>query len=48
MGFPVYNVVPWQGMLVAAVIGLAFGALAAIVPSRKAAGLQIVEALRYE
>lgn len=48
MGFPVYNVFPWQGMLAALVIGLAFGALAAIVPSRRAAGLQIVEALRYE
>ncbi len=36
------------GLVAAAVIGLLFGALAAIIPARKASSLQIVEALRYE
>ena len=48
MGFPIGFLFPWGGILAAAAIGLAFGALAAVVPSRRAAGLQIVEALRYE
>jgi putative ABC transport system permease protein len=30
------------------VIGLLFGALAAIIPARQAARLEIVQALRYE
>jgi len=30
------------------VIGLVFGALAAIIPARQASRLQVVEALRYE
>ena len=30
------------------VIGLIFGALAAVIPARQAARLQVVEALRYE
>jgi len=36
------------GIAAAIVIGLAFGALAAIIPARQAARLEIVEALHYE
>jgi putative ABC transport system permease protein len=48
MGFPMDWIFPWGGVAAAAVLGLGFGALAAIVPARRAAHLQIVEALRYE
>jgi len=48
MGFPMVYYLPWIGIAVAAVTGLLVGALAAIIPSRKAARLQIVRALRYE
>jgi putative ABC transport system permease protein len=48
VGFPVSYFFPWQGIVAAAVIGLGVGALAAIVPARNAARLEIVEALRYE
>jgi putative ABC transport system permease protein len=48
IGFPSVFVVPWEGIVAAAVIGLLVGAVAAIVPARKAARLQIVQALRYE
>ena len=47
-GFPMPYVFPWGGLVAAVVIGLVFGALASIVPARKASSLQIVEALRYE
>ena len=47
-GFPMLFIFPWAGVIAAAVIGLLFGALAAIIPARKAAGLEIVDALRYE
>jgi putative ABC transport system permease protein len=47
-GFPVQYIFPWGGLVSAAVIGLVFGALASIIPARKAAGLEIVQALRYE
>jgi putative ABC transport system permease protein len=39
---------PWQGTLAAVIVGLGFGALASIVPARKASELTIVQALRYE
>ncbi len=39
---------PWQGTIAAIIVGLGFGAVASIVPSRKAGELTIVEALRYE
>jgi putative ABC transport system permease protein len=48
MGFPLLYFTPGIGLVLAAVVGLLVGALAAIVPSRKAASLQIVAALRYE
>jgi putative ABC transport system permease protein len=46
--FPLGFAFPIAGMLTAVFFGLFFGALAAIVPARQAARLQIVEALRYE
>jgi putative ABC transport system permease protein len=48
IGFPCLYVFPWQGVIAAVLVGLAVGVLAAIVPARNAARLQIVEALRYE
>ncbi len=46
--FPMGYFFPLSGILAAAVIGLLFGALAAIIPARQAARLEIVQALRYE
>ena len=48
LGLPCVYTFPWQGIVAAALIGLGVGVLAAIVPSRKAARMQIVEALRFE
>ncbi len=48
VGMPVNYVFPWNGLLYAAGVGLLCGALAAIIPARQAARLQIVQALRYE
>jgi putative ABC transport system permease protein len=39
---------PTTGVIVAIVVGLSFGILAALAPARKAAHTVIVEALRYE
>jgi putative ABC transport system permease protein len=47
-GFPMVFTFPWTGVLVAVSAGLIFGALAAIIPARQAARLEIVQALRYE
>jgi putative ABC transport system permease protein len=47
-GFPMEYVFPAGGLLLALAAGLVFGALAAVVPARQAARLQIVQALRYE
>jgi putative ABC transport system permease protein len=46
--FPMEYSFPISGVLAGIAIGLLFGALAAIIPSRQAARLQVVEALRYE
>jgi putative ABC transport system permease protein len=46
--FPMGYAFPVAGIVAAIVIGLLFGALAAIIPARQAARLEIVEALRYE
>jgi putative ABC transport system permease protein len=46
--FPMGYFFPLSGILAAVVIGLLFGALAAIIPARQAARLEIVQALRYE
>jgi putative ABC transport system permease protein len=48
LGFPIVYTVPASGILIAIAIGLLFGALAAIIPARQAAGMNVVEALRYE
>jgi putative ABC transport system permease protein len=47
-GFPLEFFFPWQGLAAAAVIGIAFGVIAAIVPARSAARLKIVDALAFE
>ncbi|MCX6080957.1 MAG: hypothetical protein NTW32_15625 [Chloroflexi bacterium] len=39
---------PLAGILVAIAIGLLFGVLAAFIPARQAARLNVVEALRFE
>jgi putative ABC transport system permease protein len=46
--FPLGYAFPTTGIIAAIVIGLLFGALAAIIPARQAARLEIVQALRYE
>jgi putative ABC transport system permease protein len=46
--FPMGYFFPLSGIAAAVVIGLLFGALAAIIPARQAARLEIVQALRYE
>jgi putative ABC transport system permease protein len=48
VGFPVPYYFPVAGLIAAMATGLLFGALAAIIPSRQAARLEIVQALRYE
>jgi putative ABC transport system permease protein len=47
-GFPMMFSFPVSGTLVAIAAGLIFGALAAVIPARQAARLEIVQALRYE
>jgi putative ABC transport system permease protein len=47
-GFPTEYAFPFAGILLAIAAGIAFGLLAAIIPSRQATKLQVVEALRYE
>jgi putative ABC transport system permease protein len=39
---------PTSGIIAAVVIGLIFGVLAAVIPARQAARLEIIQALRYE
>jgi putative ABC transport system permease protein len=46
--FPMAYSFPLSGVLAGIAIGLLFGALAAVIPARQAARLQVVEALRYE
>jgi putative ABC transport system permease protein len=46
--FPMGYYFPQGGILAAIAIGLLFGVLAAIIPARQAAGMDVVEALRYE
>ncbi len=46
--FPMGYYFPLSGILAAIAIGLLFGALAAIIPARQAARMNVVEALIYE
>jgi putative ABC transport system permease protein len=46
--FPMGYVFPVSGILAGVAIGLLFGAFAAFIPARQAAGMKVVEALRYE
>jgi putative ABC transport system permease protein len=46
--FPLGYYFPLSGILAAIAIGLIFGVLAAIIPARQAARMNVVEALRYE
>jgi putative ABC transport system permease protein len=46
--FPMTYKFPLGGIIGGIAIGLIFGALAAVIPARQAAKLQVVEALRYE
>jgi putative ABC transport system permease protein len=46
--FPMGYYFPLTGILAAVAIGLLFGVIAAIIPARQAARLEIVRALRYE
>ncbi|MCA9928304.1 MAG: ABC transporter permease [Anaerolineales bacterium] len=48
LGFPADYVFPAQGVILALAAGLFFGALAAVIPARQAALLDVVTALRYE
>jgi putative ABC transport system permease protein len=47
-GFPVTYGFPYAGLVAAVAMGLLFGVLAALVPARQAAHMQIIRALRYE
>jgi putative ABC transport system permease protein len=46
--FPMGYVFPASGILTGIAIGLIFGVFAALIPARQAAGMNVVEALRYE
>src|SRR5262245_47262191 len=47
-GYPVIYVFPAAGLLAAIAVGLLLGVVAALVPARQAARMNIVRALRYE
>lgn len=47
-GFPMEWTFPATGVLIAVAAGILFGALAAVIPARQAARLEIIQALRYE
>jgi putative ABC transport system permease protein len=46
--FPMEYTFPYIGIVLAIAAGLLFGVVAAIVPARQAAHMEIIEALRYE
>lgn len=48
IGFPAVYIFPLEGVIVALAAGLLFGALAAVIPARQAARMDIITALRYE
>jgi putative ABC transport system permease protein len=47
-GYPVSYSFPYQGLIAATITGLVFGLIAASLPSKQAAQMEIVSALRYE
>jgi putative ABC transport system permease protein len=47
-GYNVPYIFPWGGIAATVVIGMVFGVLAALIPSRSAARLDVVEALHFE
>jgi putative ABC transport system permease protein len=47
-GFPVEYAFPVGGLIAATVIGLVFGYLSGLLPAKQAAGMNIIQALRYE
>jgi putative ABC transport system permease protein len=47
-GYPMVYAFPATGGILAIAVGLIFGVLAALIPARQAAGMNVVEALRYE
>jgi putative ABC transport system permease protein len=47
-GYPVTYSFPYQGLIAATITGIVFGLIAASLPSRQAAQMEIVSALRYE
>ena len=48
VAYPIDYIFPAAGVLIAVASGLIFGALAALIPARQAARLEVVRALRYE
>ena len=48
LGFPVEYIFPASSLIAATAAGLLFGALAAIIPARQAARMDVVAALRFE
>ncbi len=47
-GYPMVYTFPLSGVLLTIAIGLIFGVIAALIPARQAASMNVVEALRYE
>jgi len=47
-GYPTNYSFPWSGVLLSAVVGLIMALLAALLPARQAARMNIVRALQYE
>jgi putative ABC transport system permease protein len=47
-GFIVPYSFPWDGIIATVVIGLSFGVIAALIPARSAARLNVVDALHFE
>jgi putative ABC transport system permease protein len=48
VGWPMPYFFPWSGILLTIAVGLGFGVLAAYMPARNAARLNVVEALHFE
>lgn len=48
VGWPMPYAFPWAGIFATVVVGITFGMLAALVPARNAARLDVVEALHFE